>query len=185
MPRRKGDEPFPGTMVPFVLREFGEPYGLEMKEWRSLRVRNPKRGELVALHDPDLSAARRRGVKLGLSESDRMLLLCMDRKTAKCASAKQMSASWKFLKRRLKELGLHRRGGILRIKMGCVGICRGGPILLVSPDGTWYGQCSPKVIEQIIQRHLINGTVVEEFVIAQPDGRLGHLEERQGNPREE
>lgn len=94
----------------------------------------------------------------------------MDRKTAKCASSKQMSQSWKFLKNRLTELKLDGKGGAVRIKMDCIGICKSGPILAVMPDGVWYGRCTPDTIERIIREHLIEGKVVDEFVIAQPNG---------------
>ncbi|TWU08486.1 (2Fe-2S) ferredoxin domain-containing protein [Stieleria varia] len=123
----------------------------------------------------ELNAASRKCEKLGLDRADRMLLMCMDRKTAKCASGKEMLESWKYLKKRLKSLGLEGRGGIVRIKMGCVGICKGGPIMAVTPDGTWYGRCTPEAIEEIIQEHLINGRVVEKLVIAQnPDWARRH-----------
>lgn len=92
----------------------------------------------------------------------------MDRKTAKCASAKQMTKSWKYLKSRLKELKLDGKGGAIRIKMDCIGICRSGPILAVMPDGVWYGRCTPEAIDRIIQEHIVDGNTVEELVIAQP-----------------
>lgn len=98
-----------------------------------------------------------------------MILICMDHETAKCASRKEMRESWKYLKRRLKELGLARQGGVLRIQTGCIGICKGGPIVAIEPDGIWYGHCTPKVIERIIQEHLVGGKVVQEYQIAGSD----------------
>ncbi|KAA1261765.1 hypothetical protein LF1_43250 [Rubripirellula obstinata] len=76
----------------------------------------------------ELKSAGRKCDKLGLGQAERTLLVCMDRKTAKCAGSKQMQQVWKHLKRRLKELKLDQRGGIVQIKTGCVGICKGGPI---------------------------------------------------------
>ena len=119
------------------------------------------------MNSSKLKAARHKCEKLGLDGAERMLLLCLDRRRAKCASSQEMLESWKFLKQRLKELKLDGRGGIVRIKMGCAGICKGGPIMTVIPDGTWYGHCPPETIEQIIQEHLIAGRVVKKFQIAQ------------------
>lgn len=113
----------------------------------------------------DLKAAARKCDKLGLAGAQRMLLMCVDQKTSKCADSKQMAESWKYLKRRLKELKLDGRGGTVRIKTGCVGICKGGPIMAVTPDQVWYGHCTPDAIERILQEHILGGQVVEDLVI--------------------
>ena len=109
--------------------------------------------------DPDAIFRR-----LELATARRHILLCV---RGKCAPAEEAEASWRFLKKRLKELGLvDAAGGVMRTRVDCLRICREGPIALVYPEGTWYRRATPENLERIIQEHLIGGSPVEHLVFS-------------------
>ena len=45
-----------------------------------------------------------------------------------CCRREVGERSWKFLKRRLKELGIAGQGGVQRTKADCLQICDAGPV---------------------------------------------------------
>jgi len=54
-----------------------------------------------------------------------------------------------------------------RVKRGetpCLGVCAGGPIIVVYPEGVWYAGVTPQLLDRIVVEHLKEGRVVEEAV---------------------
>lgn len=83
---------------------------------------------------------------------------------------------------RFKAAGLDK--GALRVKrtrVHCFAACKGGPVMCVQPDGTWYSQVTPSAMQRIIDEHLVGGRVVEDLRFHQGPGLLEDGDETGGH----
>lgn len=111
--------------------------------------------------------------KTGSDSVERHIFICAEPQKGECCSPAEGQAAWKFLKKRLKQLGLDgpktsAGGGVARTKADCLRICHAGPVAVVWPDGVWYHSCTEDVLETIIQEHLIGGKPVEAYRLHRP-----------------
>ncbi|WP_310571417.1 (2Fe-2S) ferredoxin domain-containing protein [Gemmatimonas sp.] len=57
--------------------------------------------------------------------------------------------------------------GATRVKRSeapCLGVCTGGPIVAVYPEGVWYAGVTLELLERIVLEHLKEGRVIEDAV---------------------
>ena len=84
-----------------------------------------------------------------------------------------------YMNVRLKELGL--KDGRRVNSAGCLDRCELGPVMVIYPEGTWYTYATKADVDEILERHIGKGEIVERLRLApeqktlseaQQDGRL-------------
>lgn len=98
----------------------------------------------------------------------RHLLICTG---SRCTADGQSQALYDSLGERFKAASI--QDGALRVKrsrVSCFAACKGGPIVCVQPDGTWYYNVTSDNMDRIIEQHLVGGQVVQDLVFHQGPG---------------
>ncbi|MBP3463095.1 MAG: NADH-quinone oxidoreductase subunit NuoF [Clostridia bacterium] len=57
------------------------------------------------------------------------------------------------------------------IQTGCFGLCAKGPIVIIRPEDTFYANCKVEDCEEIIEKHIQKGEIVERLLCKDIDGK--------------
>ena len=58
------------------------------------------------------------------------------------------------------------------IKTGCFGLCAKGPIVIIRPEDVFYAMVKPEDCEEIIEKHIQNGEIVERLLCKDVDNSV-------------
>ena len=82
-----------------------------------------------------------------------------------CCTYEEGIAVWKYLGKRMGQL---RKQGkpFYRTLTDCLCFCIGGPVMVIYPEGVWYGNVTLEACEKIINEHIVNGQIATEYALA-------------------
>lgn len=104
---------------------------------------------------------------------ERHIFFCINQRDngEACCGPQGGQAGFDRCKAQAKARDLMGAGKVRVNKAGCLDRCAGGPVAVVYPEGTWYSWVDQADIDEIVQRHLANGEVVERLVLPPTVGR--------------
>jgi (2Fe-2S) ferredoxin len=56
-------------------------------------------------------------------------------------------------------------GDVMVTNTGCFGICAKGPVVVVYPEGVWYGNVTADDVEEIVDTHIEGGEILKRLQI--------------------
>ena len=105
--------------------------------------------------------------RTAMSHFKRHVFFCCNQRDApeKCCASAGAADLQKYAKDRVKALGLAGAGKVRVHKAGCLDRCEEGPVIVVYPEAVWYTYVDRADIDEIVDRHVVNGEIVERLVI--------------------
>jgi (2Fe-2S) ferredoxin len=88
-----------------------------------------------------------------------------------CCADHRAQEAFDHCKAAVKAAGLAGAGGVRVNKAGCLDRCAGGPVAVVYPEAVWYQFVDAADIDEIVERHLQKGEVVERLRLPAHIGR--------------
>jgi (2Fe-2S) ferredoxin len=83
----------------------------------------------------------------------------------RCCADAGAAEMQKYAKGRIKELGRSGSGKVRINKAGCLDRCEEGPVMVVYPEAVWYTYVDRSDIDEIIDKHIVGGEIVERLRI--------------------
>lgn len=80
-----------------------------------------------------------------------------------CCADKGADRVRDYAKQRVKALGLSGPGKVRINQSGCLERCEEGPCVVVYPEGVWYTYVDEEDVDEIVERHLQEGQIVERL----------------------
>jgi (2Fe-2S) ferredoxin len=102
-----------------------------------------------------------------MSRFHRHVFICINEREPNhpkgCCHAKGSEEVRDTLKAELKKRGL---AHIVRANnAGCLDACEYGATMVIYPEGIWYGKVTKEDVEEVIDRTIINGEVIQRLLI--------------------
>ena len=93
----------------------------------------------------------------------RHVLVCS--RSGCCKDRDEAKATRKTLNKAVKNLkadGIN----VYVTEVECLKLCQNGPLMVVYPEGVWYGRVTPQACEKIVETHLRGGEIAEDWAFA-------------------
>lgn len=103
----------------------------------------------------------------GLKKIRKHILVCEHKDCVKRGG----KDSLRELKGALKALGL--RDEVFVSKVDCFDQCDDGPVMVVYPEGVWYGEVDERAAREIAERHIAEGRLARCTVLRDMRAREG------------
>ena len=93
------------------------------------------------------------------------VFFCLNRRDGPrpCCAAQGAEQAFEHCKKAVKQAGLAGPGKVRVNRAGCMERCEQGPVCVVYPQGIWYTYVDQQDIDEIVERHLQRGEIVERL----------------------